>query len=69
MCIRDSLSQSIQPVVIYYHDASIGGIYTVTASYKHENKAKVIDFLRRLDVYKRQNPATPTEINKLLIFQ
>ena len=42
------LSQSIQPVVIYYHDASIGGIYTVTASYKHENKAKVIDFLRRL---------------------
>lgn len=42
------LSQSIQPVVIYYHDASIGGIYAVTASYKHENKAKVIDFLRRL---------------------
>lgn len=42
------LSQSTQPVVIYYHDASIGGIYTVTASYKHENKAKVIDFLRCL---------------------
>lgn len=42
------LSQSIPPVVIYYYDASISGLFTVTASYKHENRAAVIDFLRNL---------------------
>ena len=53
------LSQSSLPIVIYYHDASIGGVYTVTASYKHENQAKVIDFLR--SVYEESTGRTDFE--------
>lgn len=53
------LSQFTQPVVIYYDDTSIGRVYTVTASYKHENRAKVIEFLR--NVYKESTGRTDFE--------
>lgn len=53
------LSLFTQPVVIYYDDTSIGRVYTVTASYKHENRAKVIEFLR--NVYKESTGRTDFE--------
>lgn len=53
------LSQLTQPVVIYYDDTSIGGVYTVTASYKHANRAEVIEFLR--NVYEESTGRTDFE--------
>lgn len=43
------LSQHTMPIAIYYSDAKLGmGLFNLTVSYKHEDRARVIDFLRNL---------------------
>lgn len=52
------LAHSPLPLIIYYHDER-GGVLSLTASYKHENRAAVISFLR--DVYEESTGRTDFE--------
>lgn len=54
------LSKTPIPMIIYYGDNSkVRGIFTLTASYKHENRAAVIKFLR--DIYEESTGRTDFE--------